>query len=131
MRTYRLANLQQVIRPEGLVINRRVGHHALCGQIFREHTTEHPVKQHIDTYIMAEPEKQANGDLGETEEKTEDPILSVREKEILEARAKKVGAIRQACASHDVEALIRYATSEGGLLEDELRQIGCKSLRHA
>ncbi|CAI7575495.1 unnamed protein product [Penicillium bialowiezense] len=73
---------------------------------------------------MAEPEKQANGDLGETEEKTEDPILSVREKEILEARAKKVGAIRQACASHDVEALIRYATSEGGLLEDELRQIG-------
>ncbi|KAJ5498023.1 hypothetical protein N7453_007074 [Penicillium expansum] len=39
------------------------------------------------------------------------------------ARAEKVRAIRKACATRDVEALAAYATSEGGLLEDDLRQI--------
>ncbi|OQE38907.1 hypothetical protein PENCOP_c007G06212 [Penicillium coprophilum] len=39
------------------------------------------------------------------------------------ARAEKARAIRKACAVRDVEALAVHATSEGGLLEDELRQI--------
>ncbi|CAI7621061.1 unnamed protein product [Penicillium glandicola] len=38
-------------------------------------------------------------------------------------RAKKARAIRKACAARDVEALAVHATSEGGLLEDDLRQI--------
>jgi hypothetical protein len=41
------------------------------------------------------------------------------------ARAEKAAAIRQACDAGDVEALIGYATSEGGLLDDELRQRAC------
>ncbi|KXG53641.1 uncharacterized protein PGRI_006910 [Penicillium griseofulvum] len=39
------------------------------------------------------------------------------------ARAQKARAIRKACAVRDVEALAVHATSEGGLLEDDLRQI--------
>ncbi|CAG7977457.1 unnamed protein product [Penicillium nalgiovense] len=39
------------------------------------------------------------------------------------ARTKKARAIRKACAARDVEALAAHATSEGGLLEDGLRQI--------
>ncbi|KAJ5374042.1 hypothetical protein N7517_006048 [Penicillium concentricum] len=39
------------------------------------------------------------------------------------ARAEKARAIRKACAVRDVEALAVHATSEGGLLEDDLRQI--------
>ncbi|CAG8909482.1 unnamed protein product [Penicillium egyptiacum] len=39
------------------------------------------------------------------------------------ARSKKARAIRKACAARDVEALAVHATSEGGLLEDDLRQI--------
>ncbi|KAJ5206830.1 hypothetical protein N7491_002537 [Penicillium cf. griseofulvum] len=39
------------------------------------------------------------------------------------ARAQKARAIRKACAERDVEALAVHATSEGGLLEDGLRQI--------
>ncbi|KAJ5157167.1 uncharacterized protein N7482_008267 [Penicillium canariense] len=38
-------------------------------------------------------------------------------------RAEKAAAIRRACDARDVEALVLYATSEGGLLDDELRQI--------
>lgn len=58
---------------------------------------------------------------------TKESTLSMKEKEMLRARAKKASDIRKACASHDVEELVRHATSEGGLLEDELRQIACKS----
>lgn len=54
--------------------------------------------------------------------------LSARDQELEEARAKKASAIRKACASHDVEELIAHATSEGGLLEDQLRQVACRSL---
>lgn len=42
------------------------------------------------------------------------------------ARAEKARAIRRACATRDVEALAVHATSAGGLLEDELRQIACE-----
>ncbi|KAJ5364043.1 uncharacterized protein N7496_009756 [Penicillium cataractarum] len=38
------------------------------------------------------------------------------------ARAEKAAAIQHACDTGNVEALIAYATSEGGLLDDELRQ---------
>lgn len=41
------------------------------------------------------------------------------------ARAEKSAAILRACDAGDVEALVSYATSEGGLLEDELRQRAC------
>jgi hypothetical protein len=41
------------------------------------------------------------------------------------SRAEKSAAIRRACDAGDVEALVSYATSEGGLLEDELRQRAC------
>ncbi|KAJ5920366.1 hypothetical protein N7516_011224 [Penicillium verrucosum] len=39
------------------------------------------------------------------------------------AQAEKARAIRKACAMRDVEALAVHATSAGGLLEDDLRQI--------
>lgn len=41
------------------------------------------------------------------------------------SRAEKSAAICRACDAGDVEALVSYATSEGGLLEDELRQRAC------
>lgn len=43
-----------------------------------------------------------------------------------QARAEKAEAIRKACDSHDVETLVSHATSEGGLLDDELRRKACK-----
>lgn len=51
---------------------------------------------------------------------------SLRTQEIAKARAEKAEAIRQACDAHDMEALVSHATSEGGLIEDELRQRICK-----
>ena len=44
------------------------------------------------------------------------------------ARTKKASAIRKACAAHDIEALAAHAASEGGLLEDGLRQMACELL---
>jgi len=67
-------------------------------------------------------EKESN----EVSEETNESIPSLRSQEITKARAKKASAIRKACAAHDVEALVMHATSEGGLLEDELRQVACK-----
>ncbi|KAL2007764.1 hypothetical protein VTN00DRAFT_7746 [Thermoascus crustaceus] len=37
--------------------------------------------------------------------------------------AEKADLIRQACEAHDLDALVSYATSEGGLLKDELRRL--------
>ncbi|KAJ5085909.1 hypothetical protein N7532_010680 [Penicillium argentinense] len=48
--------------------------------------------------------------------------LSLKSQQIAAARAEKAAAIRRACDDHDVEALVSYATSEGGLVQDELRQ---------
>lgn len=42
-----------------------------------------------------------------------------------EARANKAEAIREACDSRDIKALVSHATTEGGLLEDGLRQRAC------
>ncbi|KAF3028426.1 hypothetical protein E8E15_006150 [Penicillium rubens] len=46
------------------------------------------------------------------------------------ARTKKARAIRKACAARDVEALAAHATSEGGLLDDGLRQIAWPIFLH-
>ena len=50
---------------------------------------------------------------------------SLNTQQFKKVRAEKADAIRQACDSHDVEALVSFATSDGGLLEDELRQKAC------
>jgi hypothetical protein len=44
------------------------------------------------------------------------------------ARSKKEEAIRKACNLRDLDALVSYATSEGGLLNDDLRRSACKLL---
>ncbi|CAG8261622.1 unnamed protein product [Penicillium salamii] len=76
---------------------------------------EHPGDEQNEPHLTGEPKMEPC----ETKEST----LSMRENEMLQARAKKASDIREACASQDVEELVRHATSEGGLLEDELRQI--------
>ncbi|KAJ5142769.1 uncharacterized protein N7515_001556 [Penicillium bovifimosum] len=66
------------------------------------------------------------GDLSKAGEASQ----SLRTQEIASAQAEKARAIREACASRDVEALAAHATSEGGLLEDELRQLAWPILLH-
>lgn len=56
---------------------------------------------------------------------TSEQLLETQLKE--KARSEKAEAIRQACRSRDTEAIISHAVSEGGLLEDELRQEACKN----
>ena len=51
---------------------------------------------------------------------------SLRTQQAEKARKEKIEAIRRACTSRDLEALISHAINEGGLLEDELRQVACK-----
>jgi hypothetical protein len=58
---------------------------------------------------------------------TDESTPSSRSQQIASAKAEKAKAIRQACSSRDLEALALLATSEGGLMEDELRQVACKS----
>lgn len=68
------------------------------------------------------------------EEKTEQQSVSLGTSEISETPetprtpdhiAKKREDIRRACAARDLDALVSHATSEGGLLQDELRQSAC------
>lgn len=40
--------------------------------------------------------------------------------------SEKANAIRRACDLRDLDTLVSHATSQGGLLEDELRQLACK-----
>ncbi|KAJ5543380.1 hypothetical protein N7461_009383 [Penicillium sp. DV-2018c] len=61
---------------------------------------------------------------------TDEASQSLRKQEIASAQAEKARAIRQACASRDVNALTALATSEGGLLEDELRQLAWPIFLH-
>ena len=42
--------------------------------------------------------------------------------------AEKADAIRKACDLQDLDALVSYATSEGGFLQDDLRRLACKSI---
>jgi hypothetical protein len=44
---------------------------------------------------------------------------------------KKREAIERACQEKDVKALVGYATSPGGLLDDTLRQAACMFLLHS
>lgn len=39
--------------------------------------------------------------------------------------SEKAEAIRRACDFRDIDALVSHATSEGGLLKDELRRLAC------
>jgi hypothetical protein len=47
--------------------------------------------------------------------------------EKLSAVELKRQGIQRACQEHDVEALVEYATTTGGLLDDDLRQAACMS----
>ena len=42
--------------------------------------------------------------------------------------AEKADAIRKACDLQDLDALVSYAASKGGFLQDDLRQLACKSV---
>lgn len=66
-----------------------------------------------------------NEKLSDSSSETSEQRLKTQLKE--KARSEKAEAIRQACRSRDTDAIISHAVSEGGLLEDELRQEACKS----
>lgn len=66
-----------------------------------------------------------NEKLSDSSSETSERLLEIQLKE--KARLEKAEAIRQACRSRNTEAIISHAVSEGGLLEDELRQEACKS----
>ncbi|CDM26545.1 hypothetical protein DTO013E5_4731 [Penicillium roqueforti] len=68
-----------------------------------------------------EPGHPSSEDTSASEEPSNNFELDTTAKQM--ARAEKAKAIRKACAARDVEALAVHATSEGGLLEDDLRQI--------
>lgn len=55
-------------------------------------------------------------------------VLTEREEGISSYIAEKVVGIRRACDLRDLDALVLFAASEGGYLQDELRQLACKSI---
>lgn len=61
------------------------------------------------------------------------PPLSAswREQPLSQNERTKVQLILQACADRDLVALRELATSEGGLVEDEIRRTACMSLLQA
>lgn len=68
----------------------------------------------------------------ETEQKTAaeaEALESERLKnaELERRRAEKEKAIRQACDLRDFDALVSYATSEGGFLNDDVRRTACEN----
>lgn len=60
------------------------------------------------------------------EPKSSAESLKSQEKEVPPHLAEKAEAIRRACGLGDLDALVSYASSEGGFLQDELRQLACK-----
>lgn len=42
--------------------------------------------------------------------------------------AEKIHGIRKACDLRDLDALVSYATSERGYIDDDLRKLACKSV---
>lgn len=54
------------------------------------------------------------------------PEVTPESQQMAQARANKAEAIRKACDSCDIDALVSYATTDGGLLEDGLRQRACQ-----
>lgn len=80
---------------------------------------KHRDSSSAESSVILEDEKLSSSSMQASQE-------SLRTQEIVKARAEKAEAVRQACDADDVEALVSYATSEGGLIEDELRQRVCK-----
>lgn len=60
---------------------------------------------------------------GSTSGSSQESLNSQLKKKV---RSEKADAIRHACKSRDLEALAAHGISEGGFLEDELRQMACK-----
>ena len=56
---------------------------------------------------------------------TDQTAESLESQQKAKARAEKAETIRQACDARDIGTLISSATTEGGLLDDELRQRAC------
>jgi hypothetical protein len=52
---------------------------------------------------------------------------SIQNGKLAAVLAEKEDAIRRACKMRDLDALVSYASSEGGFLRDDLRQLACKS----
>lgn len=50
----------------------------------------------------------------------------IRNEEAAACIAEKEDKIRRACEMRDLEALVSYATSEGGFLRDDIRRQACK-----
>ncbi|GMG11628.1 unnamed protein product [Aspergillus oryzae] len=51
----------------------------------------------------------------------------IRNEEAAARIAEKEDKIRRACEMRDLDALVSYATSEGGFLRDDIRRQACKS----
>ena len=67
----------------------------------------------------------------ETEQKTAAEAEALEAEKLKNAdfenlRAEKETAIRQACDLRDIDALVSYATSEGGFLNDDVRRTACE-----
>lgn len=57
--------------------------------------------------------------------------LDTETREKARALDEKRKAIEKACQQKDVKALVGYATSAGGLLDDSLRQAACMFSEHS
>jgi heterodisulfide reductase subunit B len=66
------------------------------------------------------------GGESDTSNESVESMPSLRSQQIASAKAAKAEAIRHACSVRDLEALASLATSEGGLMEDELRKVACE-----
>ena len=78
--------------------------------------------------IHKPPQTRSVSSKSQTPEKELDAIAdgSVRSPETQSAHdLEKAEAIRRACDLRDIDALVSHATSEGGLLQDELRRLAC------
>jgi hypothetical protein len=57
-------------------------------------------------------------------------VFDTEAKEKSRALDEKREAIEKACRQNDVKALVGYATSPGGLVDDKLRQAACMFCDH-
>lgn len=74
-----------------------------------------------DTFVSGEEETRQQPVSYEASETSETPETPGTPDHVAEKREH----IRRACAARDLGALVSYATSEGGLLNDELRRSAC------
>lgn len=75
-----------------------------------------------DTIVGGKPEY--SNDAQDSDKERLTPL-----KELVSSQAaEKADAIHRACDLRDLDALVLYATSEGGFLRDDLRQQACKSV---